>query len=151
MKKVADNKQAVVDTVPKVGDVVWFFDQNRRVYVNHGFSSGAPIWREHWVKMVVCAENKRSIFVGESMGRSKRTDKAQWSNGETPAGYARDEQEIAALRWAKDNVFPIVRRVQNDATPAQLAAIADLLGYQEGEGWEPRPAHLVGTSVKEKA
>jgi len=157
MKKVEKSDKAASDTVPKVGDAVWVFCDDIRVYAkdDRGNTIGGPIYRHKWEKRVVHSENARSIFIAMDMKstyrRLDRTDKAAWREGKSPRGYARNEAEVDEMCWLDDNRWRIGERVQREATPAQLAAIAEIIGYVEPAGREPRPAHLVSGKKKEQA
>lgn len=40
---------------------IWYFDQNRRVYVDeNGNRTSAPIYRHHWLKLDIVSETKQS-------------------------------------------------------------------------------------------
>src|SRR5687767_13513281 len=50
----------------KIGDSVWIYDANRRVYRQKadGRWFGAPIEREHWAEHFIVAETSKSWLVG---------------------------------------------------------------------------------------
>lgn len=52
-------------TASLVGTDVWIFDRNRRVYRKNdrGYSYGAPLYREKWVRLKIVGETSRSWVV----------------------------------------------------------------------------------------
>jgi len=45
------------NVMPQIGDRVWWFNENRRVYDN---SQYGPIWREHWCETKITGETRVS-------------------------------------------------------------------------------------------
>lgn len=108
----------------KIGDPIWRFDQNRRVYKP---GSHSPVWREHWVQLEVVGETTRSWLVGHprwGMGNASKLPKnqAKW------AGYATSEDEIEKYAWEREHGHKIAERVRH-ADYDQLRAIAAIMGY----------------------
>lgn len=106
----------------KVGDPVWIFNQNRRVYVKH---QSGPIWREHWEKKSVLGETSRSWLVGREYEQIKIPKK-----GPQPWGVCWSEEEVTRRAYVNDNAYKIsdlVRRIDDCDT---LKKVADLVGYQ---------------------
>ena len=69
----------------KIGDPVWLFDDNRRVYPEGGrtFGGGGPIYREHFVEMVISGETAKSWIV--SRGRCEHGKIPKIGDGDTRA------------------------------------------------------------------
>ncbi len=128
-------------TVPAIGEAIWYFDDTVREYESNGYGGSKIIWRAKWLCGEVVSENKVSIFVKTINNSVLRTSKAEWRNGDTPESFARSEADVDAHCWARDHHFAVGARTSH-ATPAQLAAIANILNYQEPEGTLPRPEHL---------
>ena len=106
----------------KVGDPVWVFDINRRVYASDG--RGGPIWREHWVKRQITAETTRSWIVGEGWAQIKIPKK-----GEQPHGIAWSEQEIERRAYVEENSHRIADKLRHIRDYETLSKVAELIGY----------------------
>jgi len=50
----------------QVGDKVWLFDGNRRVYKKNGESFTAPIYEEHFYLAIIDGETSRSWLIGRN-------------------------------------------------------------------------------------
>lgn len=107
----------------KIGDKVWRFDPNRRVYPKDKAISGGPIYAEHFWQDTIVGETSRSWLVG---GRDWDQIKVPKKN---PTGIYTDEQKEAEI-WEHDHRYRIVKMVQR-CTPEQLKQIAKLIGYNE--------------------
>lgn len=113
----------------KVGDPVWIFDQNRRVYrkdANGKSLSGGPIWREHWAKKKVTSETSRSWVVGENGWDQHKIPK----KGPTPYGICWSEEELDQLSYVADHKHKISDAVQRLTDYDTLKRVADLVGFK---------------------
>jgi hypothetical protein len=116
----------------KIGDSVWIFDENRRVYSKDGGGWSNPIWREHWREHFVIGETSRSWLVGltkdskPTSGSVIKIQKASHYN----AKIAYSQAEIDEHDWARSNRYYIAQRVEW-SSPATLRKIAELIGYEE--------------------
>lgn len=97
----------------KVGEFVWLFDINYRVYPEGG---GGPIWRGHWRKTEIEAITSRSYIVRG--GHMKLPLKGK---------YITTEQELDELCFVNDNAYKIGQRVRDCRDYATLRAIENLL------------------------
>ena len=112
----------------KVGDTVWVFDPNFRVYRKdaNGHSTSGPIWRESWRPYLIESETSRRWVL--KYGRIKVPKKrADFTN------LAYSQSEIDELGWMHDRRAKIVRMVQQCSNTAVLRHIAALVGYKEME------------------
>ena len=106
----------------KVGDTIWRFNINRRVYApkkpGEIYSRGGPIYREHWEPVKIDGETSRS-WVTRFGKAPKKGDRHGWA-------FSLDE--VDASCWAKEHRRHIVNLVERcDADT--LKAIGDLVGY----------------------
>jgi hypothetical protein len=91
--------------MPQVGDTIWIFDENRRVYARDasGKMFGAAIWREHWRPTKITGETKVSWVTRDGMKINKKK----------PGGnVALDEAAIDRACYVKDNRHRIGVAVQ---------------------------------------
>lgn len=122
-----------------VGAPIWFFDVNRRVYRDRKVDPcGGPIWRKHWVKMLVTAETPRKWIIGLVLGDTKghhQLVKTAVPGKEylRSCGFAVDEAHIDELQWIEDHRNNLIDaiRVCNDADRLRVVAAA--------LGWSPLP------------
>ena len=122
----------------KVGDTVWVFDENRRVYPPRDEQGrahlGGPIWRGHWVEQTVVGENKTSFFVGRAphgfdpkrLSWHRRILKRDLRDG-TLRGVVRSLEELEKLVWMHDNRHELIDRVRRCEDHAVLVEVARLL------------------------
>jgi hypothetical protein len=107
--------------MPKVGDTIWIFDINRRVYARDadGRATGGPIWREHWRPHVIVGETSRSwlTYRGKKIAKS----------GTDPSLVLFSEAEIDRAVWVRDNVRRISTRVWACDDLEKLKAIEAIL------------------------
>ena len=104
-----------------IGQTVWKFDINRRVY---GQNKAAPIWREHWREMVIIGETRRSWLVGYS-GSTSTHDKIP-KNDVNPRLWAFSSADISRRAWVNDNCHRIaeaVRRCNDCDTLSKIDAL----------------------------
>lgn len=114
----------------KIGDSVWFFDVNRRVYKQdqNGCSVGGPIWREHWRKELVIGETSRSWLVGHKYDLTKLPKKGDW-----PRDWVASEAEVNDREWVEHHRYRISRAIDSIRDASTLRKIAELIGYEEGK------------------
>lgn len=116
-------------TVPKVGDTLFIYDDNYRVYrkVPRGESSGSPIYRESWRPTRVTSETSRSITISHY---GKKFAKADFYDGKCPLNILRTTQEVDDATWRNNNVYPLRDHLRTLDT-ATLKEIARIAGYKE--------------------
>lgn len=120
----------------KIGDTVWVFEINRRVYPRgeKGLHS-APIYREHFMPYEVIGQTSRSWLIGASGGHEickvsiKDPFGKQRGDG-APRIY--DEAGVDDMCWLNDHRYKLMRKIEYQATPAQLREIAKIVGYGDG-------------------
>ena len=107
--------------MPKVGDTIWIFDINRRVYARDadGRATDGSIWREHWRPMVIVVETSRSWLTDYGAKVAKR--------GTDPRNVAFSEAEIDRAGWVRDNAHRISERVMECRDFETLKAIEAIL------------------------
>jgi hypothetical protein len=125
----------------KIGDPVWIYDSNRRVYQSDdkGRSYGIPIYREHWREHFIIGETRVSWIV--SMGRDFKPGERPWCEVKIPkkptdakrTGIAYSADELAAHCWMNDHRYSLMRKIEYCTDPATLRKIADLIGYRPEE------------------
>lgn len=118
----------------KVGDPIWRFDHNRRVYRKneHGDSVGGPIWRERWRRDEIVGETARSLLVGPQWCQTK-LPKSAFRDGGCPPGWALSEEHIDRLAWVHENAYRLGAVVQRLGDYEKLRAIAEIVGYKDAE------------------
>jgi hypothetical protein len=111
----------------QVGDVVYSFDPNRRVYPKQDgsrFSGSGPIYREHFRPLHIVGEKGRSWLIS-STPDGKYPSKV----GKTKASFLTAEQ-VDADCWINSHRHNICNLLQNCSNADTLKAVATLLGYQ---------------------
>jgi hypothetical protein len=111
-----------------IGDTLYRFDVNRRVYQKGGQFSGGPIYREHFEPLKIEGENARSWVLERGWKVNKKTlrgEAASFSYG--GRGFFTAEQMEADI-WQHDHRHKI-RDLFDRCSVAQLREIANLLGY----------------------
>jgi hypothetical protein len=108
-----------------IGDTVYRFDINRRVYEppkdgNREVTSG-PIWREHWRPMVVVRETSRSWLV-QGEGCVERIPKRRYDRQH----WAMSPEELEQRCWVHQHA-PRLARAVADADYATLKLIQAVL------------------------
>lgn len=116
--------------VPKIGDPIWIFDDNQRVYSKpDGSKTNAPIWHGHWKRRVITAETSRSWLLDGSENAKKssrvRVEKNHQKTFTSPC-FSREEidQRFSALLTAskvRDAIF-------RNADPNMILRLAGMLG-----------------------
>jgi hypothetical protein len=96
-------------TAPKVGDTIWVFDENRRVYARDekGHSVGRPIWRECWRPVPIRGETKVSWVTdfGAKINKKSPGDRVAFSEADIDrAAYVEDARQNLRRRveWCRD-------------------------------------------------
>lgn len=116
-----------------IGSKVWIFDANRRRYKpkkpGEIYSSGPPIWIEHWREMVIVGETPRSWVLQHGEKVPKR--------GANPATVMFNYDDVKRAAWVHENVYAIADKVRQtglreggNAEPV-LRQIAALIDYKE--------------------
>jgi len=109
----------------KVGDKVWLFDMNRRVYKKDGVSFTPPIYAEHFYEAVIDGETSRSWLIGRR--------KYPKNN---PLGIFTDEQKADNI-WANEKRYKIQNEISY-CSIAQLKQIDLILAEKKGLTNDPR-------------
>ncbi len=103
----------------KIGDTIWRFNTNRRVYSD---DKSAPIWREHWEPLTIIGETTRSWLVGYYY-KPYRVPK----KGSDPRQWVFSEEEIENRDWVERHKHRISRAVLH-ADYYALKEVARILG-----------------------
>jgi hypothetical protein len=111
--------------MPNVGDTVWIFDENRRVYNKERseYSFNAPIWREHWRPEEIVSETTRSWITKWGTKISKK---------DPGVLVIFSEEELDNRSWINDNKYEIVDKIRyGNLDYDTLKAIDDLIEQKE--------------------
>lgn len=115
---------------PKIGDTVYEFDGNRRVYKPDASGRNRIVFAKHFIPHVVVGEGGRSVLVKPVIGRlQKKVGRASFGKGKwfTEAQYAN-------RLWAHQHRHAVIRIVER-ADVDTLRKIAEMIGYtSETEG-----------------
>ena len=117
----------------QVGDTIYRFDQNRRVY-DKSRLNGKIIYSEHFVPEAITGETAQSWLIHDAHNDvrwrvNKKTMRTAAKGGWF--GYAFFTAEgMSDDIWRNDHRHKIVS-MMSQATTAQLRQIADVLGYDE--------------------
>jgi hypothetical protein len=113
--------------MPQIGDTVYLFDENRRVYARNGAgrSSGGPIYREHFLPYLIVGEEKRS-WILDKEGRVGGG--APWP-GKTSKTKVMTEEEVEAACWRNDHRMAVSDAVRRCEDTEVLKQVAALVGY----------------------
>ena len=103
----------------KVGDKVWTFNENRRVYDGSGSFGGKIIYAEHFVEREITDETPRSWIVN-----GKKYSKKD------PSGLYTDQQKADDI-WFHDNRWKIAKLVDRCMDIEKMRQIAAIVGYVE--------------------
>lgn len=114
----------------KVGDTLYRFSANRRVYPKPGTFSGggAPIYREHFEPLKIIGENKVSWLLEQDWKASKRDLKSAASMQYGGRGFFTAEGMEDDI-WQHDHRYKI-RDLFDRCSVDTLRQIASLLGYR---------------------
>lgn len=104
----------------KVGDKVWTFDENRRIYVGSGIYGAKIIYAGHFVHEEIVGETSRSWIVGR---RKKKISKKK-----SEGIIFTDEQKDANI-WMHDYRYKIIQMVEQCRNVDTLRKIAEIVGY----------------------
>ena len=110
---------------PKVGDTVWIFDINRRVYANGGH--GAPIYAEHWYGRVIESESRLSWLLSGSLKVDKATGEIRQNLPGQHGKVQFSREAVDADIWRNDNAGRITQAVNHCFDAETLRAIDALL------------------------
>jgi hypothetical protein len=125
--------------MPQIGDTVWVFDGNRRVYrkpeVGRIWASGGPIYREHFRPMPIIGETKQSWVIGhpwQSWKVNKKTHEMKAGTGYSPRVYF-TQAEVDDDVWVHDTRPVVCERVVKCVNADVLRQIVALLDAAEGQ------------------
>ena len=111
----------------KVGDTVYIFNENRRVYPpapkGHLWPPGGPIYREHFRPVQIVGETKVSWILQYDNRKV---------NKKTLEGIYTIEQ-VDDRCWKNDHAHKLLEYVRSNASVYQLKEIAALMN------WHPQP------------
>lgn len=113
----------------KIGDRIWIFDVNKRVYETDKFGRrhGGPIYRHHWVPHVINGETSRSWLYGPEFSPSKLAKNAK----ENPRnGIVFSEAALEDAIWSNSVRYRLANEIDK-ADVSQLRRIAEILNYSE--------------------
>lgn len=113
----------------KIGDIVYIFDFNHRVYPkdNKNFCYG-PIYREHFVERQILGETSRSWLVGFRGGDVTSRCTGKYAKKDCMGLYTLKQVQEACYKH--ENAYKIAKLVEKvDYTT--LKAIASIIGYKE--------------------
>ena len=124
---------------PNIGDTVWYFDPNHRVYKKdaNGKGTGGPIWRDHWRPAKGTGETRLSWIVGHDYYEVFRIKKKQWSAMIALGAISTSEEHITQLQFVEDR-FKIASAVGKCLDYATLKAIHDLLHPPKADSPDPK-------------
>ncbi len=109
----------------KVGDTIWVFDINHRVYEKplegRLWASGGPIYRSHFVEHKIEGETSRSWIARYGTKYSKK---------ERPHGVFITLEEVEDNCWLNGHRHKVASLVGNCQDAAIIRAIAELVGYK---------------------
>jgi hypothetical protein len=108
----------------KIGDTLYRFDSNRRVYAN---GNSGPIYSEHFEPLKIVGENKVSWLLERGWKASKKDLRSAVSLQYGGRGFFTVEGMIDDI-WKRDH-GPRIGRLVDNATPNQLRQIGAILGY----------------------
>lgn len=112
----------------KVGDKIWRFDSNRRVYAKNSTLSSPPNRRQMWHEVEITGETSRSWVT--AYGKVPKR--------EAPYGWSFTQQGVDDDVWCHNNVYRITVAV-TDATRGprdsaklrdQMSRIAAIIGFE---------------------
>lgn len=116
----------------QIGDRVWRFDVNRRVYPKptpgNVLPTGGPIFAEHFVPYEIMGEEKRSWLIGRPHTRPDKVGKHMIDIG--PGGVWFSDLGREAGIWLADNRHPLSEAVRKCHDVDVLRQVAMLVGYE---------------------
>lgn len=114
-----------------IGQTVWVFDPNRRVYRKNaaGCGFGAPVYREHFRPIVISGETSRSWTVGDGRWQIKIPK----AGGAVRGNIFMTEAAVNDDVWIKEHKYRIESLVGRLTDVETLRKVAALIGYEDGE------------------
>lgn len=117
----------------EVGQGVWFFDVNHRVYPEPPkgkvYCSSGPIYEKHYLERTIYGIEGRSYVIGPP------NSPTGWSTRKYGFAKAervfRTDEEKAADTYLNIHRYKIVRMVERCSDPLLLMKVAELVGYRE--------------------
>lgn len=113
----------------KVGDIVYIFDHNHRVYPEDRSLGSGPIYREHFVKRQIVGETTRSWLVSFEGSKPDSRCVTKHAKKELRNGLYTLEQ-IDEEVYMHENRYHIAQAVHH-VDYATLKKIAELINYKE--------------------
>lgn len=117
----------------KIGDPVWVYDQNLRVYRRSpetGKAIGSPVYRESFRKFEITSESKTSWVVGRR--DNDRVIAKISKNGMSSGGImAFSEQELDDLCFINDNRHQISHHISTIIDATVLREVARVSGFTQ--------------------
>ena len=109
----------------RVGDILWSFDSNRRVYSKPGFGGGGPIYRKHYQQETIVGETSLSWLVGEPPTKvNKKTLACRTEYGF--GGYF-TKSAMEDRIWIRENRPALIRVIEYSHDADLLRAVAKLV------------------------
>lgn len=109
----------------QVGDKVWIFDNNHRVYEDkNGNRSNYALYSGHFREFIITGETKQSWVIG-SLKVNKKTLEVK--------GHALDphlflsQEEVNENCWVHENKYDILKKIERSADYGLLKEIERLL------------------------
>lgn len=123
--KAVQSTDAAAPRLLGVGDTIWYFNINRRVYPAREFgkphASLGPIYREHWVATKIIGETTRSWLCEYGRKCAKKGDRLGW---------ALSEAEVDDDCFVSEERHRIADAVLRTRDAATLREVARIIGYQ---------------------
>lgn len=115
----------------KVGDKIWRFDSNRRVYTKSSTLSSPPNRRQMWHEVEITGETSRSWVT--AYGKVPKRG--------APYGWAFTRQAVEDDLWCDRNCYNIATAVTNStrvmrdrsALRDEMTRIAAIIGFETSE------------------
>ncbi len=121
----------------KIGDVLYHFSENRRVYAPGG---GSPIYREHFEPHTIVGETKLSWLVAPwknaPLDRCTKVSKKDMSSARSHTFGSRGYFTAEGMEddiWQHSHKHKICDLINRTATANQLREIAKIINYEAGE------------------
>lgn len=116
----------------KLGDKIWLFDDNRRVYVDdEGNKHQSPIYRKKFVPFYIVGETRVSWIVSNytldeipewAVAKGKKVKKV-----EANKTYWTSKEEVENKCWINENIYRIVEKVRHCKDYSLLKQIDNLI------------------------
>lgn len=120
----------------EIGQKVWFFDRNKRVYTLPDGTrlTSSPWYRGHFVEKYVVGENKMSYIFGykptTNPDDKRLTDRFKKSELKDGKNIYLSEQSVDEACWVHDNGVEISRKVLNCDNYSKLTRILEILNEE---------------------